>query len=55
MCELEFDNIVILVIQWLCSWTEEAFQVSAKAGNDEVLYYFLQQFQTFISQEMKVQ
>ena len=36
-------------------WTVEAFKGSIKAGNDDVVNYFLHNFQTFIDQSLKVQ
>ena len=37
-----------------CSWVENAFKESTKAGNDDVIKYFLQNFQSLITQDMKV-
>ena len=35
-------------------WVTDAFEDSARAGNDDALNYFLQNFHTFIDNELKV-
>ena len=51
----QYNNVVTkTVMPSSCSWVEKAFEESTKAGNDDVVKYFLQHFQSVISQDMKV-
>ena len=50
----ELQQNMIILCHISCSWVEKAFEESTKAGNDDVVKYFLQSFQSLISQNMKV-